>query len=283
MSTPATVMLFWDYDTQWGADRSRSGGGPKDWGPLEFENTERLLDLHAELGVPACFAVVGAAALPGEQPYHDPRQIQRINEAGHEVASHSFQHEWLPGLSPVELRETLRKSKDALEQCIGSRVCAFVPPFNQPFDFPQRLSFSLSERRDVRRNRVDIKKLCKALSETGYEFCRLTYRPLYEYVTDRVFGPRDVGVTRPFRFGGITCVRMNTQGGFGPAVRALLERSCDHGGVWVLYGHPHSLSNSSSTQREEELIKVLRLMAALKTEGRIRYGLPRDFSKEEQS
>ena len=56
------LIIFWDYDTQWGADRSRSPGGAKTWGNLEFENTERLLELHAQYGVPACFAVVGAAA-----------------------------------------------------------------------------------------------------------------------------------------------------------------------------------------------------------------------------
>src|SRR5262249_26670813 len=92
----ASLVVFWDYDTAWGADRSREPGGPKSWGPLEFEHTERLLELHAEHGVPACFAVVGAAALPGERPYHDPGQIRRIAAAGHEIGSHSFRHEWLP-------------------------------------------------------------------------------------------------------------------------------------------------------------------------------------------
>ena len=42
------LLLFWDYDTQWGADRSRSGNGPKAWGEDEFVNTERLLPLLAE-------------------------------------------------------------------------------------------------------------------------------------------------------------------------------------------------------------------------------------------
>src|SRR5215470_10951843 len=88
MTPPGGFMIFWDYDTQWGADRSRSGGGPKSWGALDFENTERLLQLHEQFDIPACFAVVGAAALPGSRPYHDPEQIRRIHQAGHEVASH---------------------------------------------------------------------------------------------------------------------------------------------------------------------------------------------------
>src|SRR5438309_3867691 len=92
-----TLVFFWDYDTQWGGDRSRSPGGRKAWGAAEFENTELLLELHAAHDLPACFAVVGAAALPGERPYHDQAQIRRIACAGHEIASHGFEHEWLPG------------------------------------------------------------------------------------------------------------------------------------------------------------------------------------------
>src|ERR1700752_3269800 len=87
-ATRSSVLFFWDYDTQWGADRSRANGGPKSWGEFEFENTDRILELHQEFGVNACFAVVGAAALPGERPYHDPNQIRRIHAAGHEVGSH---------------------------------------------------------------------------------------------------------------------------------------------------------------------------------------------------
>src|SRR4051812_42902564 len=148
---PATLLFFWDYDTQWGADRSRGPGGPKNWGHLEFPNTDRLLELHAQYEIPACFAVVGAAALPGERPYHDPGQIRRVHEAGHEVGSHSFHHDWLPGLNRRALLQTLSASKDALEQCVGARVVSFVPPYNQPFDYPGGWSFSISERRGAGR------------------------------------------------------------------------------------------------------------------------------------
>ncbi|MGH7633973.1 MAG: polysaccharide deacetylase family protein, partial [Gemmatimonadaceae bacterium] len=140
------VMVFWDYDTQWGADRSRSTQRSSDWGAREFPNTDRLLEVHARYNVPACFAVVGAAALPGARPYHDADQIRRIHGAGHEIASHSFRHEWLPGLGRDALRETLSSSKSALEQCIGAPVTTFVPPFNQPFDYASRWAFSVSER-----------------------------------------------------------------------------------------------------------------------------------------
>src|SRR5207253_6695103 len=83
------LLLFWDYDTQWGGDRSRAGRGPQPWGALEFEETDRILDLLDAHGLRAAFAVVGAAALPGYRPYHDPVQVRRIHERGHEVGSHA--------------------------------------------------------------------------------------------------------------------------------------------------------------------------------------------------
>jgi hypothetical protein len=187
-AAPIDVMVFWDYDTQWGADRSRCGDGtrPAAWGHLEFPNTDELLDLHARFDIPACFAIVGAAALPGERPYHDPAQIRRVHAAGHEIASHALRHEWLPALDRRALQRTLRESKDALEQCIGAPVTSFVPPFNQPFDYARGWSFSLAERREAGARRTTLRVLCETLRETGYQFCRVAYSPLSERMRDWV-------------------------------------------------------------------------------------------------
>ncbi len=273
----ASILFFWDYDTQWGADRSRLPGGPKTWGFLEFENTDRLLELHAEYEVPACFAVVGSAALPGERPYHDPGQIRRIHEAGHEVASHSHRHEWLPGLNDGALRETLSASKSALEQCIGFPVTAFVPPWNQPFDYPRRLSISLSERREVRSQRTDLHKLCETLADTGYRFCRVAYRPLHERLMDRV-GIRGERPRKPERIAGLTCLRLSGLG-FSPATSKLLERCIVSGGLAVIYAHPHS-TRQGDVQDESRLVPFLKLVRDHVRAGRLRIRLPRDLDGE---
>ena len=278
--TGARLVFFWDYDTQWGGDRSRLPGGRKDWGALEFENTERLLELHARYRVPTCFAVVGAAALPGERPYHDPAQIRRIHEAGHEVGSHSHRHEWLPGLSRAELRETLRSSKDALEQCIGSSVSAFVPPWNQPFDYAAGFSFSLAERREAGRDRIDLVTLCDALRETGYRFCRVAYRPMYQRVADRILRRRFDQLGRTESIGGITCVRLNSPGGFAGATEKSVKRCVDRGALVVVWGHPHSLTLGNS-QDEKYLIPFLQMISSLRDKGKLSICLPRDLNGSE--
>lgn len=256
MKTNASLLMFWDYDTQWGGDRSRTPGGPKDWGHLEFGNTDRLLELHAEYGVPATFAVVGAAALPGERPYHDPAQVRRIHASGHEVASHSFRHEWLPGLDHAGLVETLRASKDALEQCIGAPVNSFVPPYNQPFDYPEGMAISIAERREAGRHRTGLGDLCAALKETGYAFCRVSYRTVAEKIWEIVSrkqkdAPASIEVIR-----GIRCTRMNAPGGFNAQAHRVLDLCALTGGIVVVGGHPHSL-HAGNTQDERMLVPFL--------------------------
>jgi hypothetical protein len=273
----AQVLLFWDYDSQWGADRSRSAGGAQSWGHLDFENTERLLELHAEYGVRACFAVVGAVALRGERPYHDPAQVRRIHEAGHEVASHSLRHDWLPALQHADLLEDLRASKTALEQCIGSDVVTFVPPFNQPFDIPARLSVSLSERREVPSGRTDLPRLCDALATTGYRFARVSYRSLWERILDAAGLPSTKHDSPHETINGITCVRLRMGAGFGETNRTILRTEAPAGGLWVLYGHPHSASSHGSPQSFEDLESLFRLLKHLKEEIGLSAVLPRDI------
>jgi hypothetical protein len=279
VKTIASLLMFWDYDTQWGGDRSRTPGGPKDWGRLEFGNTDRLLELHAEYGVPATFAVVGSAALPGERPYHDPAQVKRIHASGHEVASHSFRHEWLPGLDHAGLVETLRASKDVLEQCIGAPVNAFVPPYNQPFDYPEGMSISIAERREAGRHRTGLGDLCAALKETGYEFCRVSYRTVAEKIWDIVSrkqkdAPASIEVIR-----GIRCTRMNAPGGFNAQAHRVLDLCASKGGIVVVGGHPHSL-HAGNTQDEQMLVPFLAHARDLHGQGLLRLLLPRDILRE---
>lgn len=270
------LLIFWDYDTQWGADRSRSGGGAKEWGALEFPCTDRLLELHGEFGIPACFAVVGAAARPGSRPYHDPGQIRAIHQSGHEVASHSFRHEWLPGLRTSELLSTLRESKMALEECIGAEVGSFVPPYNQPFDFPARLAFSLSERREARLQRNSIPDLCRALKQTGYRFCRIAYTPLTTLVVRRA------GLAREFRANdgetveGVFCLRQDLPAGFSDRSLRAVRTAAARGGTVVVYGHPHSLSAENS-QNERSLVPFLGEVRDLVNREALEIRLPRDF------
>jgi len=272
------VMIFWDYDTQWGADRSRSG--KKSWGMAEFVNTDRILDLLAARGLKTVFACVGAAAQPGARPYHDPAQIRRMHAEGHEVGSHSLQHDWLPGLGPARLKETLLESRESLEQCIGHRVTTFVPPWNQPYDYLRVGSVSLAERREVRgAQRTDVRRLCAALAETGYTFARLAFRNGLRRVVEAISRrehPRRATVSSLL---GVRYVLLNTPAGFDRPAAEMVRRVADDGGIAVVWAHPHSLTADNS-QNEKYLVPLLDDLVALRSANRIDVVLPRDLAHE---
>jgi hypothetical protein len=275
---PTSLVFFWDYDTQWGADQSRLARA-RDWGHLEFPHTDELLELHARYETPACFAVVGAAALSGARPYHDPAQIRRVHAAGHEIASHAFRHEWLPALDGRALRQTLRESKEALEQCIGAPVVTFVPPFNQPFHYARGWSFSLAELREAGVRRTTLPRLCDALRETGYRYCRVAYAPLTERVADWWRGP-SFRAGPPVDIGGITCVRVGPCGFETTRVRELCRRtshSTSGRTVVALYGHPHSLRSADARQSVTAFRETLAIVQTASRAGTIRCVRPSEL------
>jgi len=277
----AKLLFFWDYDTQWGADRSRTPGGAKDWGGLEFPNTERLLELHAAYNLPACFAVVGSVALPGERPYHDPAQVRHIHAAGHEIASHSHRHEWLPALAPAALRETLASSKDALEQCIGAAVTAFVPPFDMPMDYPQKRAFNRTERREAPHNRTDLYRLCATLKSCGYTFCRVSYRPLPVLLLEKLLGRRWGDAPRQVEdIAGLSCLRTNTPPGFAAPTLHNLEKFSGSNGYILVYGHPHHLSKKGSAESEAYLLPLFERVRDLRQSGHLEVITPRQLAPQ---
>jgi hypothetical protein len=177
----------------------------------------------------------------------------------------------------MALLETVGRSKAVLELCIADEVTTFVPPFNEPFDYPAAWSFSLSERRATHGVRTDLPELCLALKESGYRFCRVAYSPLPIKLLQVVRHNWDRPVQLE-QISGLTCVRLNSQAGFAAASLEMLERCARHGGICVVYGHPHSLGSDNS-QNEKQLLQFLKRLKALVTMGSIRVVLPRQLAE----
>jgi polysaccharide deacetylase family protein (PEP-CTERM system associated) len=81
-----------------------------------------ILERLAEFGHRATFFIVGQIART------DPGLIRAIHEAGHEVASHGWEHRRIHVMNPASFREDLSASKDALEQLTGAPVVGFRAP-----------------------------------------------------------------------------------------------------------------------------------------------------------
>jgi len=85
-------------------------------------NTDAVLDLFAKAGVTATFFTLGWVA----ERY--PALMRRIAAAGHEVASHGYDHARVFTMSPEEFRADLRRSRALLEDASGQAVTGYRAP-----------------------------------------------------------------------------------------------------------------------------------------------------------
>ena len=81
-----------------------------------------ILEQLAERDITATFFILGEIAR------ESPDLIRSIHEAGHEIASHGWNHSRLHSMTPEAFREDVRKSKDALEQASGAAVVGYRAP-----------------------------------------------------------------------------------------------------------------------------------------------------------
>lgn len=90
--------------------------------PRVERNSCFLLDMLERKGVKATFFTLGWVA------ERNPRLIRRIVEAGHELASHGYDHRRVFTFTPDQFREDLRKSRLLLEQAAGVPVTGYRAP-----------------------------------------------------------------------------------------------------------------------------------------------------------
>jgi polysaccharide deacetylase family protein (PEP-CTERM system associated) len=95
------------------------------WDYLESRvagNVARLLEILAASGARATFFVLGWIA------ERHPAMVRAIVEAGHEVASHGYDHRRVTEQTPEEFRASVRRSKHTLEDIAGAPVLGFRAP-----------------------------------------------------------------------------------------------------------------------------------------------------------
>lgn len=81
-----------------------------------------LLDQLGQRGIRATFFVVGEVGL------QYPDLIRAMHEAGHEVASHSWDHRRVHHLTPDSFREDLKKTRQTFEDITGQAVVGYRAP-----------------------------------------------------------------------------------------------------------------------------------------------------------
>lgn len=190
--------------------------------------TRWILDQLAERGIRATFFVVGQIA------EDDPKLIRAIHEAGHEVASHGWDHRRILVMEPASFRDDLRRSREALEQASGAPVVGYRAP---TFSLVRKTAWAL----DV-------------LAELGFEYDSSIYPVRHDRygIPDAPRGPFLARGTRheileippaTVRIGGVN-VPMGGGGYFrllpGPLMKLALalSRRDPQSRATVLYFHP---------------------------------------------
>ena len=118
-------LLSFDIEDWFHAHNVRSAVSRDEWEECEFrveQNTQTILDLLDDHDTKATFFVLGwvAERVPG--------LVREIDERGHEIASHGYNHKLLYEQSPDAVREDIRRSLNVLEELTDQPIRGYRAP-----------------------------------------------------------------------------------------------------------------------------------------------------------
>jgi peptidoglycan/xylan/chitin deacetylase (PgdA/CDA1 family) len=262
------LAISFDYDSPEGY---RNSFGMQGWpADADEQGTDLLLRVLKERAAVATFGVVGRVALDGVPPEHCPEQVRRIHQDGHEVASHSMFHRFLPPLRRAELLEDAATSRKVLEHRIDAPVRGFIPPFNRPMNFPQRRAFSVSELLGLHgrgRARVSLGGMLRVLTQAGYGWSRVSFEDKVASFLRRAGLRAEAAPPQPFLFDGIVAIPLHSTG-FGEASTALVRQYLRTGLTLAIYGHPNQALESND-QSAANLARFLDTFERERSDGQL--------------
>ncbi|WP_234031938.1 XrtA system polysaccharide deacetylase [Porphyrobacter sp. SLTP] len=100
------------------------------------DNVYRVIDLFAEADVSATFFTLGWVAK------RHPNMIRRIADAGHELASHGYDHARVFTMDRAGFAEDIRKARTIIEDCSGVAVTGYRAP---SFSIDHRTPWAFAE------------------------------------------------------------------------------------------------------------------------------------------
>lgn len=118
-------LLSFDIEDWFHAHNLRQVVSRDEWDECEFRvarNTRTILDLLDDHDAKATFFVLGWVA------ERAPDLVREIDERGHEIASHGYNHELLYEQSPDEVRADLERSLDVLEGLTDQPIRGYRAP-----------------------------------------------------------------------------------------------------------------------------------------------------------
>lgn len=251
---PGKLLIIWDFDSALGQINSTLPYNFK-YDPIyqEIENVDYILTRAEMENIQMTFACLGFAAEPGIFPFNIPDVIGKLSAKGHEIASHSWRHEWFPYLTEKQIYKSLERSKQSLETClgIGEFVTGFVPPHSRPMSWMKKYSLSIGDRGLYPFHKgSDIGYILKQLAVLEYKWCRVLtkYKPVWEKF-GRNSNDDSVNFPKWETHDNIVCVPQHYTGFDKPAIDFIKE-AVNRNETAVISGHPAGLSREKVESRE---------------------------------
>lgn len=245
------MAISFDYDSPAGYSQSfHMCDYPLD---ADQEGTDVILKVLADYDIKVTFGIVGQVVLAGKPPEHCSEQIRAVHKAGHEIASHSMSHRFLPAMSRTQMYSDVATSKQALESCIGASVRGFIPPFNRPMHFPSRGAFSISEvlgfhGRGI--GRQSIETMLRILRTAGFGWCRVSFENKFCQLMGLLGLATKNKPTQPFILYDMVAIPLHCTG-FGEESRLFIRRFLESDLILAIYGHANqALSDNEQSAKE---------------------------------
>ena len=248
------IILIWDFD---GAIGQINSSYPYNFNfsnfELEINNVKDILSVMAEFDIKSCFAITGFSAEEGNYPYTFPDLIKEINLKGHEIASHSWRHEWLPIYKKKQIDKSLKRSKKSLENAIDGtqEILGFVPPHNRPMSWIQRGAFSVGDRGlfpfFTLANNEDIIKLLK---KNNYQWIRVSYKSIF---TKFLLLKRNI-TGKVFKYKNVLIFENHYTGFDAQVVEHILSTNYK---TYTISAHPLMLSFQNKKESKENFINFV--------------------------
>jgi peptidoglycan/xylan/chitin deacetylase (PgdA/CDA1 family) len=174
------VYCIWDFDGPIGqVNASLPYNFNEERFGIEIDNVKFILKKLEEHQIKNIFAITGFTAENSATFFNQRELIKDIHSKGHEIASHSWRHEWLPLFTKEQITRSLRRSKMILEECIGVKdsVTGFVPPHNRPMTWIRKGAYSKGDRGLYPFFwGGDLGNIITALQQEGYKWIRISNR-----------------------------------------------------------------------------------------------------------
>ncbi len=248
------ILITWDFDGPIGLINA-SYPYNFHYSNLEREinNARAILDILDAYNIKTCFAITGFSAEEGKFPYTFPDFINEIYERGHEIASHSWRHEWSSIFQLNQVDKSLKRSKLSLENAIDhkQKVVGFVPPHNRPMTWLRRGAFSWGDRGVYPFFKAaDNESIVGLLKNNQYKWLRVSYKNIFQKI-----GLKPRNMTGRVHFYKGVMLLENHHTGFGKEVtRHILESNHE---TYTLSAHPLMFDYPDKSENRENFIYLL--------------------------